>query len=971
LYAHPITSREERSVARADVDLIARQSEQAELDQMLAAAQSGGGGIVLLAGEAGVGKTRLLEACLARTQLLVLQGETSELATPPYGPIIAALRAYLRAQPGSLAACGSLLQYLALLLPELGPPATATDHGTLVEAIRCAFAAIARDRPAVLVLDDLQWADNATLELLPALASALAHERLLIIGTYRNDAIGRGHPLRRLRNDLRRARLLREIVVEPLDQEGMAALAARFLGQPPGPALAAALYERTEGLPLFVEELAGALAMRGRLQTSDAGIELAAGVQLPIPDTLRDAVLLRLDGLTDPALRLLHLAAVAGRVFDLALVVEQAGGADGFDALLEHGLLVEIEPGQAAFRHALTREAIYSDISWMRRRAFHRQVAAGLAAQGAPPQAIAEHWLAARELEQARAALLLASSTSCAIHAYRDAADAAQRALDLWPEGVDEARRLDVLDRLGHCAQLCGMLPDAARAWREAADGRRQHGDLPGYAQAERRLAGVAELQGHWDRALAAREAAAQAFAASDLPAEAAAERLSAAAHLRSAARFRSALELLSIAGEEAQRAGRWDLQARIQGLQGNVYARMGQAEDGLALVRAGLALALDHNFAGAAAEIYQRLADALEHVGDYAGARETYATAFDFCQANTIPATAQLCVACLTVVLRQIGEWDRAMTLCREVLASGHSSLHARAVASGMLGSLYAQRGQPRLAQPLLLDASALGRQIELAALELLAAWGLAILDEQGGAYDTVAERCRFILGFWEQIEDVHYVVPALRGAVSFFAAINADADARACANALARIASASSQPEALSALAHALGEIALLDGDPQHAVQQFRQALDLLRDVAIPYCYASTQLRAGIACAAANQHDAAVAHLAGAYRTARKLGARPLATRIAQTLAELGEPIGEHVGQGSEARFRSGDLTRRQREIIQLVALGQTNAEIARTLVLSPRTVEMHVANILATLDSRSRAEAVRRATELGLLE
>jgi DNA-binding NarL/FixJ family response regulator len=152
---------------------------------------------------------------------------------------------------------------------------------------------------------------------------------------------------------------------------------------------------------------------------------------------------------------------------------------------------------------------------------------------------------------------------------------------------------------------------------------------------------------------------------------------------------------------------------------------------------------------------------------------------------------------------------------------------------------------------------------------------------------------------------------------------------------------------------------------------VQQFRQALDLLRDVAIPYCHASTQLRAGIACAAANQRDAAVAHLTNAYRMARKLGARPLATRIAQALDALNEPIVERLRPGAAGRFRTGDLTRRQREILQLVALGQTNAEIARALVLSPRTVEMHVANILAILDSRSRAEAVRRATELGLLE
>jgi DNA-binding NarL/FixJ family response regulator len=188
---------------------------------------------------------------------------------------------------------------------------------------------------------------------------------------------------------------------------------------------------------------------------------------------------------------------------------------------------------------------------------------------------------------------------------------------------------------------------------------------------------------------------------------------------------------------------------------------------------------------------------------------------------------------------------------------------------------------------------------------------------------------------------------------------------------NALARIASATGQPEALPALAHALGEITLLDSDPQQAVQQFKQALDLLRDVAVPYCHAGTQRRAGIACAAANQRDAAVVNLANAYRTARKLGARPLATRIAQALEALGEPLVEHLGSGAAGRFRSGDLTRRQREILQLVAEGQTNAEIARALVLSPRTVEMHVANILATLDSRSRAEAVRRATELGLLK
>lgn len=953
-----------------DDDLIGQLGEAAELGAALAQAHQGAGGIVLLAGAAGVGKTHLLDACLARAGLLALRGQAGEIATPPYGPVAAALRAYLRACPGGLAAAGPLAPFLALLLPELGPPPKQADPAALSEALCQAFATIARATPAALVLEDLQWADNATLELLPALASALAHERLLLVGSYRNDEIGRGHPLRRLRNELRRARLLREIVLEPLSQADTFALAARILGQPPGRTLADTLYQRTEGVPLFVRELAGALALRGRLRAGRDGLELAPGAELPIPDTLRDAVLLRLDGLPDPALRLLQMAAVAGREFDLALVAELAGGADGFEALVEHGLLIEAEHGRAAFRHALTREAAYGDIAWARRRTLHRQIAERLQAQGAPPQAVAQHWLAARDTERARAAWLAAASQACAIHAYRDAAGAAQQALEIWPESADESQRLDVLDQLGQCAQLCGMLPEAARAWREVADGRRHAGDLRAYAETERRLANVAELQGHWERALAAREAAAQAFAASNLPAEAAAERLAAATHLRSAARFHAALDVLQSAAEEAGQAERPDLHARILGVEGSVRARMGYVEHGLALVRAGLALALEHNQASAAAEIYQRLADALEHAGDYAGAKATYLTAFDFCQTNAIPSTAQVCIACLTAVLRQTGEWDRAMALCREVLGSRHSSAHARTVASGMLGSLYAQRGQARQAQPLLLEAAALARQIELAAMELMAAWGLAILAEHTGTHEAAAEHCRSILSRWECSEDVHYVVPALRWSSSFFATTGADADARACANALARIASATGQPEALSALAHALGELALLDGDPQLAVRQFGQALDLLRDLAVPFCHAGTQMRAGAACAAAGQREAAVQHLAGAYRTARKLGARPRANQIAEALAALGEPIADRLGPSAAGRFRSGDLTRRQHEILQLVAQGETNAAIAHALVLSPRTVEMHVGNILAALDSRSRAEAVRRAAELGLI-
>ena len=358
-----------------DQPLIGRERERDEIARAVARARDGQGNLRLLAGEAGVGKTRLAEEALAQSGLLVINGAVSQDATAPYGPLVAALRAYRRSVPDGLAGCGPLSAHLALLMPELGPADEQSDRSTLFEGMCSAFASIARQQPAAVLLDDLQWADSTTLELLPALAGRIEHERLLILGAYRNDEIPRGHPLRRTRTDLRRARRLREIPVEPLDREGTAALAAHVLGRSPSPTLAAALYDRTQGVPFFIEELSAALIASGRLKDGEAGLELATGEHVPIPETVRDAVLLQAHGLDEPARRALESAAVAGVEFDIELVTELAGGDEGFEEPIERGLIVEVASGRAAFRHALAREAFYGDIPWPRRRALHRAIA--------------------------------------------------------------------------------------------------------------------------------------------------------------------------------------------------------------------------------------------------------------------------------------------------------------------------------------------------------------------------------------------------------------------------------------------------------------------------------------------------------------------------------------------------------------------------------------------------------------------
>jgi DNA-binding NarL/FixJ family response regulator len=175
----------------------------------------------------------------------------------------------------------------------------------------------------------------------------------------------------------------------------------------------------------------------------------------------------------------------------------------------------------------------------------------------------------------------------------------------------------------------------------------------------------------------------------------------------------------------------------------------------------------------------------------------------------------------------------------------------------------------------------------------------------------------------------------------------------------------------EAIAALGHALGEVCLVDGSPEQSRFHFEQALTHLDALDLPYERAHTALRAGLALIAAGERGLGIEHLADAYRRARNLGARPLAVAASRELARLGESVERRLGRRARGLLERGGLTRREVEVLRLVADGQTDREIARALVLSPRTIEMHVANSLGKLGCRSRAEAVKRSAELGLLE
>ena len=945
--------------------MLGRERELDELDQIFCRTSEGEGGLLLLVGEAGVGKTRLAEAAIAAGPLDCLRGVSVERGAAPYAPLAAALRQYLHRDPAALLGPQPLITHLYALLPEFGHPPSVTDRETLFEALRRAFETIAARRPSVVFLDDLQWADAATLELLPSLAEAAGSWPLLVLGAYRTDEIPRGHPLRRLRADLRRARRLAELSVEPLDPEATARLAGRILDAEPGPTLRAALYDRTGGVPFFVEEVAAALKEGSRLRSGPHGLELDEGSRVPIPETLRDTLRLRAEGLSDEGHATLEAAAVVGVQVELDLLV-QLGCDAGLDEVFDRGLLREVGPGVAEFRHDLVREALYVDTHWPRRRSLHRELGRLLEERGADPRLAAGHWLAGGEPGRGRPLLVEAARRSCALHAYRDAAAAARTALELWPEGEDEPGRLAVLEQLGRCAQICGELSEARRAWEEVAASLNRAADRQRLAEVMRGLATVYALEGDCEREATARHKAAEAFEDVGRLPDAAAEWL-----LVAKARWnddRAGTErAYERALEAARRAQREDLQARCLSGQGFLVGRMGRREEGFALMRSGLSLALAGNHVQEIVDGYWALGAAANDWGDYPAAQSAFDDALVYCQANELPEQEHFCVGCLIVVLGNTGEWVRAEHLARDLLERASVAEPSKAHALLTIGLIDAARGVTKRARRRLGQANAIAREVGMEESAQASHFGLAFVDEVEG---TASPHWHELLTL--SVEQISASRSRGLRLASTYAARRADTTLlNACAEAAASYASRFGGADGLAALAHTLGELALAQSQPIVAAEQFATALERLGEVEAPFERALTQARAGTALIAAGERELGVERLTGAYHTLRKLGARPFANYAAADLEAAGEHVDMRLGRRAARDLKQRGLTRRELEILRLVAVGRTNREIAHQLFLSPRTVDMHVRNMLAKLGCRSRTEATGRAHELGLLD
>ena len=436
---------------------VGRTDELGELRGALSEAVGGRPSLAFVAGESGVGKTRLLaelERAARADGIRVIGGDCVELGEGelPYAPIVGALRPLARSghpafkQLSDAARCA-----LAQILPGLGETRhddEATAQARLFDGLLELLELLAGDDGLMVTIEDLHWADRSTRAFLVYLASSLCKERVLVVTTYRPDELHRRHPLRPLLAELERDARHRRVELRPLTRDELAQQLTDILGTAPAHDLVSRLFARSEGNPLFAEEL------------------LAAGTdgRGSLPPTLRDALMLRIERLSADAQETLRVLA-AGRRLDHD-TLSDASGIDSRalrDALREAvaaQLVVTDEEGRYLFRHALLREVVVDDLLPGERADMHLALARalerradGLPAHGGAHLAagIAHHYLASGDQPKALVASVRAAEAAEAVHANGEAGALYSRALQLW-DRVADAEALVGRDHVGAAA---------------------------------------------------------------------------------------------------------------------------------------------------------------------------------------------------------------------------------------------------------------------------------------------------------------------------------------------------------------------------------------------------------------------------------------------------------------------------------------------------------------------------------------
>ncbi len=961
----------------------------------------------LVAGDAGIGKTRLMNEFVAGARSSgahILIGDCLQLGETglPYAPFVGALRPLFQSlSPERLdEVIGPGRAELSHLFPDLGTPRSPSGRrgdgspgaiaaqARLFEVVFSILRRLSDDAPMVLILEDLHWADSSTRDLLRFLVRNAREARMLFIGTYRSDELHRRHPLRPLLAELQRLESVDITELNAFGADELAEQLAGITGEAPDPELVSTVLSRSGGNPFFVEELMAA---------GEAGLAL--------PRSLRDTLEDRVRHLEGEAQRVLRIASVAGARVDHGILAEVADVhervlTEAVRQAVEHHLLVptapEEDPGYR-FRHALVQEVVYDELLPNERTQLHAAYAAalgrramsdphdraGLAAQ------LAHHWLLAHDLERALPATVAAGRAAAQAFAYPEAQAFLERSLELWakvaperlPAGID---RTVILEEAAEAAAQAGDPRRSIDLVRSALDETDPVGEPMRAGVLQHRLAWYLNESGDWQSGVVAMDRAV-ALIPIDPPTHERARVVADLAHsLMVRSRFSESMALAEAALAISRTVGATLAETRALTALGLDLACRSDLERGIPLLRDGYELALRLGDPQAIFLTAVALGWALDEAARHEEAFEVARSARERLRAMGGEARfgGQL-GSKMGRALFDLGRWDEAARVLDTTIASGPTRYAMRWLLSNRI-QLYTARGQLARARRDLLTYDALGERLVGPDPDLISARRaeLAVVaGEPTAAREIIAETLDRLIEPDLDTDARRLIVTGLRAESDEADAARGAGDPRREAVAIARtdeleeqmqrhiarVREVASQPAAAIEADHLLARALASRARGEVDVDVWDAAVAARRALGRPYELARALAHlAAIAFVARKREDGASA-LAEAHAIAVELGARPLREAI-ESLARRARIGLEGVETADDAAGRLG-LTAREREVLSLLADGRSNRQIGDKLFMAESTAGVHVSNIIGKLGVTRRTEAAAMAHRLGL--
>ncbi len=1002
-----------------------RDAELARIDEALERAATGRPVILLVRGEAGIGKTRLIGDAIERARAAgstVLHGACLDLAGEglPYLPFVEAIRNFVRTTPRDRAIelLGPALPDLGRLVPEVaaleavaaspaesgapGAPDSAVDRARLFERLLGFFDRLGAEAPVLAVVEDVQWIDPATHDLITYLVRNVTDERVVAVLTCRTDDLGPGHPVLAWLAELGRAPGAMRIDLARLSQADVERQLSAMHGAPVASELVRSIWHRSEGHPLFAEEL---------LAAADEAGEAA-------PPSLVDVLLTRVASLDDATLSVVRALAVAGRPIDERLLGPLVGRTtsqvgDALRSATARGVLSALPDGRYGFRHELLREIVERELSLGERRELHEGFARQLAAEpdlgdrrpAAATADLARHWAAADRPVEAHEATLAAAHAAEAVHAFGDTHRQLERAIALEPRLPDPVRptdleRIDIRRRAATAADLSGAAERALELMHEALTLAEADGDPVLRGVIHSRLAFLTWSGGDGEAALAEHRRAVELVPAEPPSTERAVVLGGLGGALMGLGRWAESRPICEAAIVCARDAGSAHEESRARTMLGSDLVALGHVEAGLDELRRAHQLAgpddtelwvvTGHNL-GLNLLVADRLDEALAVASDTrGGARE----------GGLERRYGMELAALVGDVLVRLGRWEEADSVIADALALDQTGLGTPYLAS-VAARLDARRGDAAAARRRLASIDTERLEADLAVFHAIVAAEIALVEGRpAAALDAVSA----VIGPWLDTGDVLWGVPlvtlGLRAAAERAEALRADRNEAGLAGLQEEVASLRGHAETLAPrvvtagaaawLATADAERGRLDGAPdpepwRRAVAAWADGIDPFEAAYARYRFAETELRrAGVKADVATE-------LVDAWRSTVTLGAASLRGAIevlarrarvpltddpawaaaVETAPGDGEPVATGPGRSGSVSGQAHGLSAREIEVLRLVAAGRSNGEIGDELFITRKTAGVHVTHILDKLGVSNRVEAAMAAARLGLLE